>query len=116
MGLVDMGCDVENPIEDYEQGIPLNKLLDYASLTPVESGKTQGWIAGDILDYDVGNAEDMCLDSLEAHIQSQVYQSIQLVGCTMVEEHVVAHLQESVEALLWLTGVILAELSLIVLS
>ena len=111
-----MGCEAEKLVVGCGPGSPMDKLLDCALLTLVGNGRTQGLVAGDILDCGVGNAEDMCLDSLEEHILPQVDRSKRPEDCTKAEEHVVAHSHESVEALWGVTAVILAELSSTILS
>lgn len=82
----------------YEPESPFGKLLDYVLGSPVENDKTQqGFVVGDTQDWDAGNVEDMCLDSLEEHNQLLVGQSRQLEDYTLAEEHEAAHLHESVE-------------------
>ena len=47
---------------------------------------------GDSQDWDAGNVDDTCLDSLEEHILLLVDQNRQFEDCTMDEEHEIAHL------------------------
>lgn len=81
----------------YGQGSPFGKLRDCVLLIPEENDKNQDSVVGDSQDWDAGNVEDMCLDSLEEHILLLVDQSRQLEDCTMVEEHEVAHLHGFLE-------------------
>ena len=114
MGNADRGCEWAKLVVGYGQGSPFGKLLDCALLNPAENGKIQGFVADDTQDCDVGNAEDMCLDSLGEHILLQVGPSRQLEDCTRAEEHEVAHLHESVEEVLALR--VMTAVSVIVLS
>ena len=68
MGDAGRGCEWAKLVVGYGQGSPFGKLLDCALLNSGENGKIQGFVADDTQDCDVGNAEDMCLDSLGEHI------------------------------------------------
>ena len=113
-GNAGMGYGWANLIVGCGQGNPFGKLQGCELLSSVENDKSRGLVAGGTQGWDAGNVEDMYLDSLEEHIQLRAGQSKQLEDCTMAEEHVVAHLHESVEEVLVLQ--VMTAVSKIVLS